>query len=90
MTALQSASIIHFDPKKGEVLKTIHMPTPQVTSITFGNDKLNILYVTTAKLPIDGKIPDEPAGCTFKLENVHIKGAPGYSYKYKDDDDLAV
>lgn len=58
------------------------MPTSQITALTWGNKNLDVLYVTSAKMAENGKIPYPPAGCTFKLEHLgQSKGLPGDRYK---------
>ncbi|XP_967668.2 uncharacterized protein LOC656019 [Tribolium castaneum] len=74
--------VLKIDPRTGQLLKKIQMPTPQITAMTWGNKNCDVLYVTSAKMAVNGKVPEKPAGCTFKLENLgHSKGLPGDRYK---------
>ncbi|RZC37252.1 SGL domain containing protein [Asbolus verrucosus] len=76
------SAVIKVDPRTGILLKKIEMPTSQITALTWGNRNLNVMYVNSAKMAVNGKIPDEPAGCTFKMENLGVvKGLPGDRYK---------
>jgi sugar lactone lactonase YvrE len=38
-----------WDPKSGELLDSIKVPAKNVTSCAFGGDKLDVLYITTAR-----------------------------------------
>jgi len=41
--------VARWNPEDGALLKTIMVPAPHVTSCTFGGDKLNTLYISTAR-----------------------------------------
>ncbi|KAJ8960667.1 hypothetical protein NQ314_006059 [Rhamnusium bicolor] len=51
-----------------------------VTSVTFGGKNLDKMYVTTARIPVNGVVPEEPAGTTYVLYNVGSSGYPGDRY----------
>lgn len=68
------SQVIRIEPKTGEVLKTIPIPAQQVTSVTFGGPKLDILFVTTARLPIQNVTHSKDAGRVFKIEGLNVNG----------------
>ena len=43
-----AAHVLGFSPH-GELIKTIHLPVPNVTSCTFGGDNYEFLFITTAR-----------------------------------------
>ncbi|KAJ8918478.1 hypothetical protein NQ315_008175 [Exocentrus adspersus] len=72
--------IVKFDPKDGKVLRTIKMPTTEVTSVTFGGKNLDKMYVTTARIPKKGLKLEESAGTTYVVYNTGATGCPGNRY----------
>lgn len=81
VAAIWGSRIIRVDPDTQELLHTYILPTPQITALCFGNDDLSTLYVTTAKMEKDGKVPGHPAGCTLAIDGLGYKGLPGDSFK---------
>ena len=57
-----------WDPESGELLESISVPAARVTSCAFGGPDLDDLYITTARVGIDGSaLADQPrAGGLFK------------------------
>ncbi|MCD0483831.1 SMP-30/gluconolactonase/LRE family protein [Streptacidiphilus sp. ASG 303] len=58
----------------GRVLETVELPVPQVTSVAFGGDALDTLWITTAARGTD---PDDPAphGALFRCD-APVRGLP--------------
>lgn len=82
LAVIYGSAVLKIDPRTGSMLKKIEMPTSQITALTWGNKHLNVLYVNSAKMAVDGKVPDEPAGCTFTLEYLgKSTGEAGVRYK---------
>ncbi|CAH0557444.1 unnamed protein product [Brassicogethes aeneus] len=73
--------LIHFDPRTGKVLARIPIPAEQVTAVTFGGFELDKLFVTTAKMEVNGEVPEDPAGVTFVIEGLGISGLGDFKYK---------
>lgn len=71
------------DPANGKLLSHISLPTPQVTSVTFGGPQLDELYVTSATLLLsEEQLKQYPAsGATFRVTGVGVKGYPGQPVK---------
>lgn len=70
-TALYNGyKVIRIDPKTGEILYEIMLPVPQVTSCVFGGEKLNELYITTAREHMtEEQVEEFPlSGSIFKTE----------------------
>ncbi|XP_053604622.1 regucalcin-like [Plodia interpunctella] len=65
--------VLKIDPSTGTLLDKIKMPALQVTSVTFGGPSHDELYVTTARVDRGAPQPP-PAGCTFKLTGLGVKG----------------
>jgi len=59
------SKVVRYSPDGAEE-RHIHIPTRNVTSLTFGGDNLDDLYVTTAAG--SGKPPDSSAGALFRLK----------------------
>lgn len=67
-------TVFKVDPKSGKVLQEIKFPCKQITSVAFGGPNLDELYVTTSSL----KNEPEPAGTTYKVTGLGVKGLPMY------------
>jgi sugar lactone lactonase YvrE len=63
--------VIKIDTKTREIVDEIPVPTPNVTSVTFGGENLSTLYITTAKIHLT--TPDENAGYVY-AEKVSATG----------------
>ncbi|KAL1514287.1 hypothetical protein ABEB36_003568 [Hypothenemus hampei] len=70
--------VIQIDPTKPEtLLQTIDIPAKQVTSVVWGGKNLDILYVTSGSLTVDGKEHPPPNhGATFQVIGLNTKGLP--------------
>lgn len=80
----QGSNVSRFDPDTGALLHRISLPTQCITSVAFGGDDLQDLYITSANNKVD--IQKEPqAGSVFIVRNVGVKGvhAPVYTLKAK-------
>jgi sugar lactone lactonase YvrE len=71
------------DPANGKLLSYISLPTPQVTSVTFGGPQLDELYVTSADIMLteEQKKQYPASGATFRVTGVGVKGYPGQPVK---------
>ena len=71
--------VCRWDPSRGKILDTIHLPTPKTTSCTFGGRELDTLYVTSAGGP--GGVPagGDPAGGLFALKP-GVRGVPSFRF----------
>lgn len=73
--------VCRWDPKTGEVLRTIETPAPHTSCCCFGGPDRTDLYITTAR---KGLTPEQLeafplSGHLFRVET-DIVGAPTYSY----------
>ncbi|KFB37626.1 AGAP007793-PA-like protein [Anopheles sinensis] len=66
--------VLKISPQK-KVLQVIKIPAQQVTSVAFGGPKLDELFVTTAAMTFTTPQKD-PAGATFKVTGLGVKGYP--------------
>ncbi|XP_075227281.1 regucalcin-like [Lycorma delicatula] len=77
------AAILRIDPATGDLISKIQIPVPQVTSVAFGGNNFDELYVTTANIyatPESLKLyPD--AGSVYRLTNLGFKGLPPTNVK---------
>jgi len=71
------------DPAKSELLRSISIPTLEVTSVAFGGHQLDELYVTTANMYLskEQKRKYPQSGATFRVTGLGVKGYPGQSVK---------
>lgn len=53
----------------------------QVTAAAFGGPNMDVLYVTTAQLVVDGVEQPDPAGAVFAVTGTGAKGYPNYKVK---------
>jgi len=68
--------VTQWDPKTGNLLRTIKIPVSKVTSVAFGGPELTDLYVTTASKGVD----PAPAGALFRVTGLGVKGVPAFEY----------
>ncbi|XP_053696329.1 regucalcin-like [Sabethes cyaneus] len=74
VAVFHTGKVLKINPK-GQVTQEINVPAKQITSVAFGGPKLDELYVTTAKRLVL-KPQDPPAGATFKITGLGVKGTP--------------
>ena len=62
--------VSHWNPKTGKMLGKIELPVSQVTSVCFAGERMNKLFITSAKVGLDEKqLQQEPlAGSLFVVE----------------------
>ena len=65
-----------FDPKTGEILETIGVPTGCPTSCAFGGERFETLYITSGRL---ADAEEEEAGMLFSV-NPGVKGLPAVAF----------
>lgn len=76
VAVFHGSKVLKINPK-GKIEQEILIPAKQVTSVAFGGPNLDELYVTTAsKQILDPQLP--PAGATFKVTGLGVKGTPMY------------
>ncbi|KAL0879863.1 hypothetical protein ABMA27_002394 [Loxostege sticticalis] len=80
VAVFNGSCVLQIDPKAGKLLKKVPIPALQVTSTTFGGPNLDILFVTTASLNIDGE-QKPPCGSTFMVTGLGVKGTPNVNVK---------
>ena len=70
--------VTRWDPATGQKIHSIHLPVSQVTSLCFGGEKLDTLFVTSARRGLsDDALMEEPlAGATFIITDIPFKGNP--------------
>ena len=76
--------VYQVQPKTGEVLRFVKIPNAQnVTSVAFGGDKLDILYVTTATTGLtESQLKEQPnAGYVFAVKGLGVRGLTANSFK---------
>ncbi len=71
-----------WDPRTGRRLKTLALPVPLVTSCTFGGERMNELYVTTARAGLsDEELARYPlSGALFRI-TLDVRGAPAVRFR---------
>jgi sugar lactone lactonase YvrE len=59
----------------GTLERAVDMPVKSVTSVMFGGDSLDILYVTSLSIPLRKKPPEEAtAGALFAVKGLGVRG----------------
>ena len=76
--------ITRWNPQTGEQLTSIHLPASQITSLCFGGEKLDEIYVTSARRGLNEvQLSEEPwAGCTFLIRNSGFTGLPAHTFNH--------
>lgn len=81
--SLLCLKISNFSGSKRKIVEKIRLPTKYITGVSFGGPNSNILFVTTANLPmnfltgdIGGALP-APAGSLFQIP-LKVKGVRTY------------
>lgn len=74
--------VSRWDPNSGKKLLSIPLPVANVTSCTFGGNKLEDLYITTASNELtEEELKEQPlAGSLFVLRNSGFKGMPALEF----------
>lgn len=73
-------AVIQVDPASGELLKIIAIPAQYVTSVIWGGQDFDVLYVTTSKFALNEKqkLQQPAAGSLFGITNLETRGFPSY------------
>ena len=77
----EGGKVIRIDPKAGKKLSEVKLPASRVTSCAFGGQKLDRLYITTARMGLgEAELAEQPyAGSLFVCEP-GVKGIPAVAY----------
>jgi len=67
--------LVCYDPD-GSTSRIVEMPAPIVTSVMFGGDDLDVLYVTSIGMKILGMEPGPEGGALFAIKGLGVKGKP--------------
>jgi len=81
-----AGKVLHIDPTTGKVIDQIDFPTSNITSVAFGGENLDFLFVTCAINDLTKEqLAAEPlAGSLFQVTNLGTKGlSAGVAYSGK-------
>lgn len=79
-----SGTVCRYDPLTGEKLQTIKVPAPNVSSCAFGGKNLETLYITTARVWVNGeKLKQFPLSGGLFAVKPGVKGVRAEFYKGK-------
>ncbi|WP_333987811.1 SMP-30/gluconolactonase/LRE family protein [Providencia huaxiensis] len=72
-----AGKIVRYSPT-GEIDRIIEMPVKKVTSVAFGGENLDILYVTSMARPPLPRFPEDGQlrGSVFSIHNLGVTGIP--------------
>lgn len=75
--------VTRWDPTSGKKIYDIHLPVSQVTSICFGGENYDTLFITSASRGLNNAaMMEEPlAGATFMVTDIPFKGTPFYTFQ---------
>jgi sugar lactone lactonase YvrE len=76
-----SQQVIRWDPDRGVALRRIRLPVAQPSSCAFGGDRLDRLYITSAREHLDAaQLAAQPlAGGLFAVDP-GVRGRPAYGF----------
>lgn len=79
-------AVRRWNPETGELLQSIKVPVPQVTSVTFGGKHLNQLFITSAKTGLSKEqlLQYPLSGHLFSTE-LSIRGLPSNRCRFHTD-----
>lgn len=73
--------VARYDPRTGRKLQSIELPAMYVTSCAFGGDRLDELYITTARTGLtEAQLAEQPLAGGLFIARPGVKGAPVASY----------
>ncbi|CAH2085064.1 unnamed protein product [Euphydryas editha] len=81
VAVFNSSSVVKIDPETGKILQRVPIPALQVTSVTFGGPKLDVLFVTSGSMN-RGTAQEPPCGSTFMVTGLGVTGLPSTNFKY--------
>lgn len=80
-----SSCVICFNPQ-GNIERTIHLPVPRVTNCTFGGEKLDTLYISTAREGMtQNEIEKFPLSGSLFAIKPGVTGLPEIFYREKSE-----
>jgi D-xylonolactonase len=75
------ARITRRDPR-GRVMRRVNLPAPRITNVCFGGAGLDRIFVTSARVGLDGetlaRFPD--SGALFEVDGLGIRGLPSFGW----------
>ncbi|RZF37965.1 hypothetical protein LSTR_LSTR005465 [Laodelphax striatellus] len=75
-----NGTVLRIDPESGKLLKTIEIPAKEATSVAFGGEKLDVLYVTSARIFQHVLPPTKYSGRVFAVTGLKSAGNPVTGY----------
>ncbi|EFA03135.1 regucalcin [Tribolium castaneum] len=83
VAVFMGSRVIKIDGHTAEtLLDTVEIPAQQVTSVAFGGQNLDELYVTTASFEYKGRTPPPPVnGALYRITGTGSKGLPANNFK---------
>ena len=81
-------AVRRWNPLTGKLLESIELPATNITCCTFGGDKLNELFVTSARQGLSTEqLASEPhAGALFRIET-NFRGRTAYRFRGQNIDE---
>ena len=73
--------VVRWDPETGQVMKRIHVPASHTTACAFGGEKLDELYITSARTGVDeAQLEKEPLAGGLFVADPGVIGAPTHAF----------
>ena len=70
------SAVFRIDPATGKIVDRVDLPTRAVTCPTFGGPGNDVLFVTTAEGKPKSPDPSNPAGTTYRVDGLGVRGLP--------------
>jgi sugar lactone lactonase YvrE len=75
------SQVLRWDPDTGKAIARITLPAPQVTSVSFGGDRLDRLYITSARTGLKPEqLAREPLAGGLFVADPGVRGLPMPAY----------
>ncbi len=72
-----------FNPKTGEMIQKIDLPVPKVTSCAFGGEKLDMLYITSARVDMsEEELEQYPLSGGVFVVQTQVKGVEAHHFRF--------
>lgn len=81
VACFSSSKVHRFDPETGKSIQTLEFPATNITSVCFGGENFEDLYVTCSRHNVKNVETQPLAGTIFKVTGLGVKGRAPNNFK---------